>query len=301
LSPVLGRRRQDPQTTRVPRLRRPDRRRASSTLSNAPTTQSNTVASRLDGRIRDRLGDGVIGILEEHAPDVRQRIVAREVLTPRRSRSPLRPDRRPPPPRRAGPRSAPADAPDALGSGSHPRRRRPADGWAAGGGSGSGVLTHHPTFAPASRRWWGYSADHGGDPAGNRLRGDQTDSRGVGARGNSVRSHRRHGGWRHRGLCAPPTILILLSCHLNPRTWTVEEGVSRASSMATQRRRDLGGGSGGRLSCRRVHPSRMAGTRLTSSQRLGEAFRYPDIESEILTTAEGNPDLCRYPRACCIG
>jgi len=31
---------------------------------------------------RERLGDAVITVLEEHAPDVRQRIVAREVLTP---------------------------------------------------------------------------------------------------------------------------------------------------------------------------------------------------------------------------
>jgi phytoene dehydrogenase-like protein len=31
---------------------------------------------------RERLGDAVIAILEEHAPEVRQRIVAREVLTP---------------------------------------------------------------------------------------------------------------------------------------------------------------------------------------------------------------------------
>ncbi|HEX9945641.1 MAG TPA: NAD(P)/FAD-dependent oxidoreductase [Thermoanaerobaculia bacterium] len=31
---------------------------------------------------RERLGDAVVAVLEEHAPDVRQRIVAREVLTP---------------------------------------------------------------------------------------------------------------------------------------------------------------------------------------------------------------------------
>ncbi len=31
---------------------------------------------------RERLGDAVIAVLEQHAPDVRQRIVAREVLTP---------------------------------------------------------------------------------------------------------------------------------------------------------------------------------------------------------------------------
>src|SRR5262249_30772539 len=31
---------------------------------------------------RDRLGDAVVAVLEQHAPDVRSRIVAREVLTP---------------------------------------------------------------------------------------------------------------------------------------------------------------------------------------------------------------------------